>query len=79
MELQTGLFALESQSAAAPAPRPPRTWAGHGTGVPCNSCGIPIGEKDIEYEVETQPGNPRTLHFHFNCYQDWMAAGRDRE
>jgi len=75
MELQTGFIDLESPRAASPAPRPLRTWAGHGTGVACHSCGHPIGEKDIEYEVETQQsGALRTLHFHFNCYQEWMAA-----
>lgn len=54
-------------------PRPLRTWAGHGSGAPCNGCGTAINEKDIEYEVELSPGSDATLHFHFNCYQDWMA------
>jgi hypothetical protein len=80
MELPTGFLTPDSpKKGASPVPRPPRTWAGHGTGVPCNACGIAIGQKDIEYEVEMQPGDHRTLHFHFNCYQEWLAAGRDRE
>ena len=78
MEVRPGTFALESHEGASPAKRPLRTWAGHGTGVPCNSCGMAIDEKDIEYEVEMTVGSVRTLHFHFNCYQDWMAAQRDR-
>lgn len=77
MEVQPGTLALDSQNGASPAPRPLRTWAGHGTGVPCNACGTAISEKDIEYEVEVPSGGDRTLHFHFNCYQDWMAAQRD--
>lgn len=77
MEVQPGTFALESTDGASPIRRPLRTWAGHGTGTLCNTCGVAIDEKDIEYEVETQPGNARTLHFHFNCYQDWLAAERE--
>ena len=77
MEVQPGTFALESQDNASPAQKPPRTWAGHGTGTLCNACGIAIEEKDIEYEVEMQRGSLRTLHFHFNCYQDWLATQRD--
>ena len=73
MEVQPGTLALESPNGASPAKRPLRTWAGHGTGVPCNACGAAIGEKDIEYEVELLPESVRTLHFHFNCYQDWLA------
>ncbi|HXR90286.1 MAG TPA: hypothetical protein VN750_08390 [Steroidobacteraceae bacterium] len=77
MEVQPGTFALESQDNASPAQKPPRTWAGHGTGTLCSACGIAIEEKDIEYEVEMQRGSLRTLHFHFNCYQDWLATQRD--
>jgi len=66
--------APESPNGASPARRSLRTWAGRGTGVSCNTCGTPIGEKDIEYEVEVQPGSRHTLHFHFNCYQDWVAG-----
>ena len=73
MEVQPGTLALESHNGALPLTKPLRTWAGHGTGVPCNSCGHPIGEQDIEYEVELQPASLQTLHFHFNCYQEWMA------
>jgi hypothetical protein len=54
--------------------RPPRTWAGQGTGAPCSACGLEIGEKEIEYEVEMQPASVGTLHFHFNCYQEWLRA-----
>ncbi len=77
MEVQPGTLALESQDTVSPVQKPPRMWAGHGTGVPCDACGIPIDEKDIEYEVETQRDSARTLHFHFNCYQEWLATQRD--
>jgi len=75
MEVQPGTFALESQDNASPAQKPPRTWAGHGTGTLCSACGIAIEEKDIEYEVEllAPAGDSRGLHFHFNCYRDWES------
>lgn len=72
MEVRAETLTLEGQTNVSPVQRPPRTWAGHGTGSPCSTCGSPIGEQEIEYEVEAQPGS-RPLHFHFNCYQDWMA------
>jgi hypothetical protein len=78
MEVQPGTFALESPDGTSPVPRPLRTWAGHGTGTLCNECGLAIDEKDIEYEVEMQRGGVRTLHFHFNCYQDWLSTQRDQ-
>ena len=78
MEVQPGTFTLESPDTALPVQRPPRTWAGHGTGTPCNACGLAIAEKDIEYEVEMQHGSVRTLHFHFNCYQEWLVTQRDQ-
>jgi len=78
MEVQPGTFSLENQEGASPVQRPLRTWAGHGTGIPCNACGMAIDEKDIEYEVEMPRGSLQTLHFHFNCYQDWLAAQRDQ-
>jgi hypothetical protein len=74
MEVQPGTLTLDSDTGVQPRQRPLRTWAGHGTGVPCNECGAAIDAKDIEYEVEMQRGALRTLHFHFNCYQQWMAA-----
>lgn len=73
MVVQPGTLALESHNGASPLTKPLRTWAGHGTGVPCHSCGHPISGQDIEYEVELQPASLQTLHFHFNCYQEWMA------
>jgi hypothetical protein len=58
-----------------PYQEPFRTWAGHGTGILCNLCGIPIRTTDIEYEVEllSPAGSPRGLHFHFNCYREWES------
>ena len=77
MELHPGTLARDGQQEAPPVRRPLRTWAGHGTGIACNACGAAINEKDIEYEVELSSGSDGTLHFHFNCYQDWMATQRE--
>lgn len=56
-----------------PYQEPLRTWAGRGTGVPCNLCRAPIRAQDIEYEVELPAGESRGLHFHFNCYRLWES------
>jgi hypothetical protein len=59
-----------------PYEEPMRTWAGHGTGVLCNVCGLPIRAHDIEYEVELVASvTVRNLHFHFNCYRAWETQG----
>jgi hypothetical protein len=77
MEVPPGTLAFETHSGASPVQRPPRTWAGRGTGAPCSSCGLEISEREIEYEVEMrQPGSVGTLHFHFNCYQVWVREAR---
>ena len=57
-----------------PYEEPVRTWAGHGTGAPCNACGLTVGVQDIEYEVElVTEGSVRTLRFHLKCYRVWEA------
>ena len=58
-----------------PYQEPLRTWAGRGTGVPCNLCRAPIKAQDIEYEVEllAPAGSSHGLHFHFNCYRLWES------
>jgi hypothetical protein len=51
---------------------PVRTWAGHGTGEPCNVCGLAVHVHDVEYEVELlTDGSVRTLRFHLKCYRLW--------
>jgi hypothetical protein len=68
-----GTMGLEQdERRVLPYQEPLRTWAGYGTGALCNLCGLPIRAEAIEYEVElASGGNPRTLHFHFNCYRLW--------
>jgi hypothetical protein len=69
-----------------PSRKPLRTWAGHGTGATCHSCGGPIQTHEIEYEIEMasaaaepralpyQPRNDgRSLRFHFACYRNWTG------
>jgi hypothetical protein len=57
-----------------PYEEPMRTWAGHGTGAPCNVCGLPVDVHDIEYEVELlTEGSVRTLRFHLKCYRVWES------
>lgn len=67
-----GTVEEQGERGVLPYQEPLRTWASRGTGVRCNLCGMPIEERDIEYEVELAPvGNPRGLHFHFKCYRVW--------
>ena len=67
-----GTIDEQSELELLPYQEPLKTWAGRGTGVRCNLCGLPIEARDIEYEVELAPnGSPRGLHFHFNCYRVW--------
>jgi hypothetical protein len=59
-----------------PQREPLRTWAGHGTGVTCNGCGLPITAHEIEYEVELPPGgDAASLNFHLACYRTWADRG----
>ena len=81
---QVGSKTVENVDVPLTAYRKPlRTWAGHGTGARCSSCGETIQPQDIEYEIELptmngerpmrfQPGTDgRSLRFHFACYRKW--------
>ena len=62
-----------------PSGTPRRTWAGHGTGGPCDFCAQLIRPEQVDYEVELQGGSTtRVLHLHLKCYQDWMITARHR-
>jgi len=70
--VMAGTVEEQSELRTLPYQEPLRTWASRGTGALCNLCGRIIEARDIEYEVELAPaGNPRGLHFHFNCYRAW--------
>jgi hypothetical protein len=56
---------------------PRRTWAGRGSGGPCDLCHQIVQPHQVEYEVELVLGNlPRVLHLHFECYQEWALNAR---
>jgi hypothetical protein len=81
MEMSVRTGSETAENADSPLPRqqrePLRTWAGHGTGVPCNGCGQTIQAHEIEYEVEMPPGSDAlSLNFHLACYRSW--AGRNK-
>jgi hypothetical protein len=49
--------------------KPPRNmWGGLGHGHSCAACGQPIGEADVELEIE-EFGAPFCLHAH--CHDVW--------
>ncbi len=46
-------------------------WAGTGEGLPCSICDRPIGENQIEYELQFD-GEIRPIYrFHRICHQAW--------
>jgi hypothetical protein len=56
-----------------PRRAPDRTWGGHGIGLPCAVCEVPITKEEMELEVEVaQDGgvtpDPATFHLHPRCF-----------
>jgi hypothetical protein len=62
-------------SQVLPTQEPSTTWAGFGSGVPCDGCERSIRESEVEHELEfdTSRGGKRTLHFHVACVAIWRA------
>jgi hypothetical protein len=61
-------------SQALPTQEPSTTWAGFGSGLPCDGCERPIRESEVEHELEFDTGRgKRTLHFHVACVAIWWA------
>ena len=64
--------ALVRSKVEAPCPpRHPRRcgWAGKGTGLTCDACGVQVTSADIEYETDLP--SQRTLRFHQRCLTVW--------
>ena len=67
----------DGNRSALPYGSPRRTWAGRGTGGPCDYCSKTIRPEQVEYEVECLQDNaPRVLHLHFACYQEWIVLAK---
>ena len=63
------------RSLQVPYTKPQRTWAGHGSGGPCDLCGEPIDPQQIEYEVElSEDACVSVLNLHLSCFEVWMAC-----
>jgi hypothetical protein len=56
-----------------PGQRPPRMWAGRGTGAACAICGEQIRGNELEYEFEhARAGDAHVdLHVHLQCCSAW--------
>lgn len=52
-----------------------KTWAGAGTGKPCDGCDLPILETHIEIEADFS--DRQTLHFHMSCFNAWYMQARE--
>jgi hypothetical protein len=50
--------------------RPPRLWAGPGTGDTCAVCTEPISLDETEFEVDLSSG--LALRLHRRCYTLWL-------
>lgn len=46
-----------------------QTWAGPGSGEPCDGCNSVIGNDDTEFELVFHDG--RTQRLHFGCHLVW--------
>lgn len=59
-----------------PIQDPITTWAGYGTGVPCDCCDARIDATQIEHELEL-PGD-RVLRLHASCEAMWRQFKTQR-
>jgi hypothetical protein len=59
-----------------PLVRPPKMFAGYGTGGGCAACGDTIRLGQVEYELSYRDG--RAFHLHLGCAGLWDAELRRR-
>lgn len=67
------------QAGKLPARRADRTWGGPGVGARCAVCGKPIGQDQMEFEVEfarPDDGELDTYHLHVRCFAAWEFERR---
>jgi hypothetical protein len=51
-----------------------RLWAGAGSGVQCQQCGMTIETSQVEYEIELRAGAAYwTVRLHRECHRGWQA------
>lgn len=55
-----------------PTIKPLKTFAGLGTGRPCDGCGRSVAPTDVEYELEF--ADERTVLLHKDCLAIWYDA-----
>ena len=62
------------ESGRLPTPSDPigKSWAGKGSGRPCDGCDQPITNADVEHEIEVPTGE--TVRFHKWCFAAWQQA-----
>ena len=80
------LIAERLRAGLLPVNQGQRVFAGHGDGTQCTGCGHPIGQRDIQYDVDhREPGRAgagadeadvggaaRSLAMHLQCYRLWV-------
>jgi hypothetical protein len=52
---------------------PKSIWAGQGTGQACSLCDRPVGQTEMEYELNlaADDGSPGVIRFHLRCHALW--------
>jgi hypothetical protein len=58
-----------------PTGTPLKTFAGLGTGRPCDGCGRSVAPTDVEYELDF--ADDRTVRLHKECLAIWHQATRN--
>ena len=62
-------------SCRMPTSPPDRTWGGHGVGISCSVCELPITDDQLEFEIEfSRDGDTPGLgafHVHLRCFAAW--------
>jgi hypothetical protein len=69
--LKRALEALDTRE--LPYALDPRCWGGHGIGLGCDLCGLPISSSDIEIQAVADPYTA-TVRLHSLCYTQWQRA-----
>ena len=69
--LKRALAALDARQ--LPHALDPRCWGGHGIGLACNLCGLPISSEEVEIEAAVIADGP-VVRLHSRCYAQWQRA-----
>ena len=65
------------EAGVLPRAKPARSWGGHGSGLPCSLCDLPIAANTTEMELEFDGAVSATsVRFHLQCQSIWESVRR---